>query len=103
MSGNHYAFSARVNRFPGFASWHYVVLPEQIVKQIKKKFGYIKRGWGSFPIKATLGSTVWTTSIFPHQAGSYFLALKADVRKKENISQGDSVNLYLEIKDDIFS
>jgi len=101
MVENDFSFSAQVQRFPGFASWYYAVIPNHITGQIKAKFGFVRRGWRSYPVRATLGSTNWTTSIFPHQ-GIYFLALKADVRNKEKTVVGDIVNLHLEIMDDLF-
>jgi len=75
MPGKHFSFSAPVCRFPGFAAWYLVPIPGKIMSQIRQKISYLKRGWGSFPVTATLGNTVCGTSIFSHN-GSYFIALK---------------------------
>jgi hypothetical protein len=59
----------------------------------------MKRGWGSLPVEVTVGKTTWRTSIFPDKkAGAYLFPLKASVRKKEGISEGDMITLVLEIK-----
>ncbi len=44
-------------------------------------------------IKATIGKTSWTTSLFPTKDGPYLLAIKADVRHKENIAEGDTIKV----------
>ncbi len=55
---------------------------------------------GSLPVIATIGKTIWKTSIFPDKKiCSYLLPLKAEVRKKELLREGDKIKLSLEIKD----
>jgi hypothetical protein len=50
------------------------------------------------PVKATIGKTSWRTSIFPDsKSGSYVLPVKAGVRKKEKLEEGDTVALTLEV------
>jgi hypothetical protein len=50
-------------------------------------------------VQVTLGKTSWKTSIFPDKkSGTYLLPLKVDVRRKEEITHGDSVNFSIQIK-----
>lgn len=57
-----------------------------------------KRGFGSVRISALIGNTSWQTSIFPDKkSGCYFLPLKADVRKKEKLIDGQTVSVKLGI------
>ena len=57
-----------------------------------------RRGWGSIRVTTTIGHTIWKTSIFPDsKAGAYLLPVKADVRKKEKIKDGDAVTVKLKI------
>lgn len=95
----HYKMQAEVWIYPGVkAAWHFLTLPKKQSVEIKKRFGMIAGGWGSLPIKANIGKTSWKTSIFPDKKrGTYLLPIKADVRKKENISAGDKIKFYLEI------
>ena len=82
----------------GAASWHFVSLPKNKSEDIQERFGSARRGWGSIPVIVTIGETTWKTSIFPDKkTGTYFLPLKAEVRKKTNIAEGDTVNFTIEI------
>ena len=66
--------------------------------EIKEKFSKKIRGFGSVPVKVTLGKTVWKTSIFPDsKSGTYLLPLKSSVRKAEGVFDGDEVNFLIEI------
>lgn len=90
---------AQVWLYPSMAGWHFVSLPKKQSAGIKKVFGAMKRGWGSLPVVVTIGKTSWKTSIFPDKkAGAYLLPLKTDIRKKENISKGDTIIFWVEIK-----
>lgn len=98
MKYNQYKIHTSVWLYPGMAGWHFASVPQEISEDIKQHFGDRKRGWGSLPVLATIGTTNWKTSIFPDKkAGRYLLPLKADVRKKEKISADDKIQLSLEI------
>jgi hypothetical protein len=80
-------------------AWHFVTLPKKQSAEIKKTYAAMKRGWGSLPVTITVGKTSWKTSIFPDsKAGAYLLPLKALVRKKENIKDGDVITFKLEVR-----
>ena len=99
MKYNQYQINAKIWLYPGKAAWHFVTIPQEISEDIKSLFGDRAKGWGSLPVEVTIGSSVWKTSIFPDKKeGAYLLPLKAEVRKKENIHLGDSLNFLLEIK-----
>ncbi len=81
------------------AAWHFVTIPETIAADIQNQFGALKRGWGSLPVRVTIGATTWETSIFPDKkTKGYLLPIKKEVRKKENIAADEKVTLILEIK-----
>jgi len=85
--------------YPGMAGWHFVTLPKKQSAEIKARFGLMKRGWGSLSIVITIGKTSWKTSIFPDKkAGAYLLPLKAEVRRKENITAGDTITFSVEVR-----
>ncbi len=78
--------------------WHFITLPPKPAREIKGALTGIRRGWGSLAVEATIGKTVWKTSIFPdRKSASYLLPVKSDVRKKENIHDGDTVVLTLKV------
>lgn len=80
------------------AGWHFIYVPKKQSAEIKARFGNIKRGWGSIPVLVRVGGSAWKTSIFPTKKGTYFLAIKAAVRKKEGIKNGDTINFTLEVR-----
>lgn len=93
-----YSTKAKVWLYPGNAPWHFVTLPIRIARDIDDYFYEWKRGWGSLPVIVKLGKTSWKTSIFTDkQSASYILPLKADVRKKEGIKDGDTISFSLEL------
>ena len=96
---NTYKIKSEVWLYPGMVGWHFMSVPKKQSEDIKKRFGAKAKGWGSLPVAVKIGKTSWTTSIFPDKkSGTYLLPLKAQVRKKEGIRQGDMVNFGLVIK-----
>ncbi len=93
-----FKFNAIVWLYPGISGWHFVTLPEEISEEIDFFFSMYKRGWGSLPVIVTLGKSEWKTSIFPDKKeASYILPLKAEIRKKEGIGEGDRINIFLRV------
>ena len=93
-----YSFKAKVWLYPGPAAWFFITLPQKIADEIDFYFSHQKRGWGSLPVKVTIGDTSWKTSIFPDKRSkSYILPLKKEVRKNEKIIEGSSVKITFEI------
>jgi hypothetical protein len=99
MKHNQYRIRTNVWLYPGNAGWYFVTIPKDISEDIQQGFSDRARGWGSLPVLAAIGSTIWKTSIFPDKKlEAYLLPLKADVRKKEGIHENSTVSLLLEIK-----
>lgn len=94
-----YAFKAEVWLYPGeSASWHFATVPQDLSEKFKKNHATAKRGFGSIRVTAKIGKTEWKTSLFPDKrASAYILPIKADVRRKEGIMEGDSVALSITI------
>jgi hypothetical protein len=93
------SFKANVWLYPGHAGWHFVSLPKGLAEKVKAyQEGKPRRGWGAVAAKVTVGKTTWQTSIFPDKkSGTYLLALKATVRKKEGIFVNDKIAVSVEI------
>ncbi|MCA9363691.1 DUF1905 domain-containing protein [Candidatus Kaiserbacteria bacterium] len=91
--------SGKIWIYPGeSASWHFFTVPQKESAGIRNTYGPLARGWGSFPVQVALGETVWTTSIFPDRSsGTYLLPLKAAVRKKEGVFDGDTITVQITI------
>ncbi|WP_417433756.1 DUF1905 domain-containing protein [Hoeflea sp.] len=77
------------------APWHFITIPADVASQIRFMAGKT-RGFGSIRVRARIGETSWATSLFPDKAtGSYFLPVKADVRRRAAIAAGDRVSVEL--------
>ncbi len=94
MKKKNFVFKAKVWRWPGDMGWYFVNVPKEISENIRKAYpkGFVK-------ILATIGAVTWETSLFPHkQSGAYLLSIKTQVRKKEDIWEGDGVSVAFNIK-----
>lgn len=89
------AFTVRgdVRRYPGPGGWYFVQVGEAESRMVRG-FGDAKKvGWGYVKVQARIGETAWDTTLFPTKEGRYFLAVKADVRQKLGIQDGDEIRV----------
>ena len=88
-----YDFTAELWRhgeMPG--AWYFLTIPADAADEIKARSHGERRGFGSVRVQATIGQTTWATSIFPDtKSASYLLPVKAAVRRKTGIEEGDAV------------
>lgn len=93
-----YNFQSRLWLHPGSDSWHFFTIPPDEGKVIKNLHGFIRRGFGSIKVTATIGKTTWFTSIFPDsESHSYILPVKREVRRAEQLKDGNMTEIQLEI------
>lgn len=93
QNGGSFEFTATVFRYKGTGGWFLVELPQSLGAQLDVCG---KRGaCGFIKVRARIGATQWETSIAPG-GGKYFLPLKAEVRKKEKVGEGDEVSVAFE-------
>jgi len=93
-----YKIKGKVWLYPAMEAWHFVYVGKKESEEIKAKYGKIRRGFGSIPVLVTIGKTRWETSIFPEKNGPYLLPLKAEVRKREGIRDGDDISFSMKIR-----
>lgn len=80
-------------------TWVFADLPEDLSADIAE-IPRPRRGFGSLRVRARVGLTVWSTSIFPLEAPTRFiLPLKRAVREAEGIELGRPVTVHLELLD----
>lgn len=91
---------SRVWIYPGEGgNWHFISIPKKESVQMREQFGAKARGWGSLPVRATIGETTWETSIFPEsKTGVYMLPVKASVRKREALFDRDEVTVTVDVR-----
>ena len=56
-----------------------------------------RRGFGSVKVTVALGESIWQTSLFPNKDGSWFLPIKKPVRVAEGLTEGEEVEVQLEL------
>ena len=88
------AFSGEVWFWRGPSPYHFVTVPELESAELAAACALVTYGWGMIPVEACLGSSRWTTSLFPKDGG-YVVPLKDRVRRAERIDLGDTVLLRL--------
>ena len=92
-----YAFDAQLWLAKADAAWVFLTVPEEISDDIDDAVS-TKGGFGSVKVDATIGSTSWSTSLFPDtKAGAYILPVKKAVRAAESIDVGDRVGVELSV------
>jgi hypothetical protein len=84
----------------GDAAWHFLTLPGDVSDDIEARTSETRRGFGSVRVRVTVGSTVWTTSVFPDsKAAAYVLPVKKEVRRAEGLEAGSRVHVALDVLD----
>jgi len=56
-----------------------------------------RRGFGSVKVNVHVGSSRWSTSVFPQSEGGWFLPVKKAICRAEEIAAGDDVGVTLEL------
>jgi hypothetical protein len=89
-------FSGEVWFWRGPSPFHFVTVPADESDELQAASAEVTYGWGMIPVEARIGSTRWTTSLFPKNGG-YVVPLKDMVRNAEQIDVGDMVTVRLAV------
>jgi len=90
-------FTSKIFQWRGPAPYLFVAVPENESADIKSVSKLVTYGWGVIPVHVTAGKTTWKTSLFPKD-GRYLVPIKMLAQKAENLNDGDTVTLELEIR-----
>ena len=91
-----FEFSNPIFEWRGPAPFHFIELPEQISVEIAAMSKQVTYGWGVIPVTAVIGTSSFTTSLFPKNGG-YLLPLKDFVRKAQGLELGDEPLIQLTV------
>lgn len=97
LIGHSMMLRAKIWKYDGAAAWYFVSSSKEEGEHIRIHQKAV-RGWRSVPVEVTLGTSTWRTSFFPVKDGSYLLPIKASVRKKEGILEGDVLEISVEFR-----
>jgi Domain of unknown function (DUF1905) len=91
-----FEFSGEIWFWKGPAPFHFVNVPDAESREIKEFERHVTYGWGMNPVRVRIGSTEWTTALWPKD-GKYIVPIKAAVRKAERLTIGDKPVLQLDV------
>jgi hypothetical protein len=89
-------FSGELWFWKGPAPWHFVTVPEDECAELEATAALVSYGWGMIPVTAQIGSSSWTTSLFPKDE-RYIVPVKTSVRRAERLEVGDLVTIRLAV------
>ncbi len=89
-------FTGEVIHWRGPSPFYFVEVPEEQSAAIEAVASLVTYGWGVIPVRARVGSTDFTPSLFP-KGDMYLVPLKVAVRTAEQIELGDSISLTLQL------
>lgn len=90
-------FSGEIWYWHGPAPFYFVTVPAAQCDDLKAISRVVTYGWGMIPATVRIGRTEWKTSLFPKDGG-YVVPLKDSVRKAEDLKEGDTVTIRLEVR-----
>ncbi len=89
-------FSGEVWHWRGPAPHHFVAVPAEESAALDDARAAVTYGWGMVPVTVRIGSTTWTTSLWPKD-GRYLVPLKVAARRAEGVEVGDVVTLHVTV------
>ncbi|MCJ2179703.1 DUF1905 domain-containing protein [Novosphingobium album (ex Hu et al. 2023)] len=87
----------------GSGTWHFITIGGETGEALSatalmRKLEGTARGFGSLKVKARIGGTAFATSVFPSKSDNgWLLPVKASVRRAEDLTDGDEVQIFLEV------
>ena len=92
----HFEFSGKIWFWRGPAPWYFVTVLAEQSSELQAISRIVTYGWGVIPVYVRIGKTEWQTSLFPKD-GRYIVPIKASVREAENLQEGNTVTVRLEV------
>ncbi len=89
-----FKFDTTIIEWRGPAPFFYAPVPEEHLEELRRVAKVVSYGWGCVPVEAKIGKVTFTTSLFPKN-DTYLLPLKVDVRRKANITVGDTIAVVM--------
>lgn len=95
-----YTFTAELWRWDARDAWFFVSLPVDVADDLEDRAG-ARTGFGSIRVKVEIGSSRWSTSVFPDsKQGTFVLPIKRAVREREGLAEGDRARVRLSLEVD---
>jgi hypothetical protein len=91
-----FEITGTVIEWRGPAPFFFIPTPIEVTEEIELNKRELTYGWGVIPAKVTIGTATVTTSLIPRD-GNFYIPLKDDLRKPNQIELGTKVKLVLEL------
>jgi hypothetical protein len=89
-----YQFSADLWKDKAEGGWYFVTLPQDYSDEIRNELQWQEEGWGRMKASAEINELNWDTSIwFDTKSKRYILPVKAVIRKKLSLKDGDKLEI----------
>jgi len=93
-----YEVTAEVWRSDGPGDRYFVTLPNEVSERVLAAHGGPHHA-ASVPVSVALGRSIWSTSLYADlNTGSYVIAIKDDVRRRERVRDRQVVSLRFAVK-----
>jgi hypothetical protein len=92
-----FRFEAEVIHWRGPSPYFFAAIPEELAGEVRRITRVVSYGWGMTPVDVTIGGVEFQTSLFPKDE-TYLLPLKAEVRRRTNITAGDAIVVEMTIQ-----
>jgi hypothetical protein len=89
-------FAGEIWYWRGPSPFHFITVPDEESAALHAASTAVTYGWGMIPVSAEIGTTEWTTSLFPKD-GRYIVPIKGSVRAAEELELGDIVSVRLTV------
>ena len=90
-------FEAEVLYWRGPSPFFFAPLPPDVAEEVRRVSKFVTYGWGMIPVDVMIGDAVFYTALFAKDE-TYFLPLKAAVRRKANITVGDAIAVDMTLR-----
>ena len=91
------SFEAGVIYWRGPSPFFFAPIPPPYDEKLRRVAKAVTYGWGMVPVAVKIAEVTFTTALFPKD-GTYFLPIKAAVRRKANITAGDLVRIEMTVQ-----
>ena len=92
-----FRFDAEIIHWRGPSPYFFAPAPADQVEALRQAARLATYGWGVVPVEAAIGGVTFRTSLFPKD-GTYLVPIKDAVRRKTNLTAGDTISVELTIR-----
>jgi hypothetical protein len=89
-------FETVIIEWRGPAPFLFAPVPDEHVGALRYAAMTESYGWGVVPVVATIGDTLFATSLFPRDGG-YLLPVKVAVQRSEQVGVGDRIAVRMRV------